>query len=91
MDIYGIILPIDFHIFQRGGEKPPNSKNGCVLIVLDKSHRPLCDITGMLVDEKHPQMALLEVGDLCYPQVNIQKLNMAIEIVDLPISNGDFP
>ena len=27
-----------------------------------------------------------------YPLVNIQKLlNMAIEIVDLPIKNGDFP
>ena len=60
-------------IFFRGVAQPPTSKNGSVLIVLDKSHRPLCDITGMLVDEKHRQMALLEVGDLCYPLVNIQK------------------
>ena len=48
-----------------------------------------CEIIGILgtIGSKlgTPKLA-------CYPLVNIQKaMEMAIEIVDFPIKNGDFP
>ena len=52
-------------------------------------------LLGIAIQVSNRALVSLEVMssiEIIYPLVNIQKaIEMAIEIVDLPIKNGDFP